>query len=201
MKSYASWSSFTFAFMFSLVAVPGFTQTPKPIPSPIPVPAPAAATEAAADMTTATFADWELRCRATPSSDPARPGGRSCELVQSVFVQGQSTPFAQLAFGRIDQKDPLLFTVVVPSDVAFGTVMKLSVAEGDKFPIDIPWVRCRPGGCFATVTMNETIIKRLQSRNEPGRIVYVTGGGRDFILPISFRGLARAFEALAREKI
>lgn len=205
MGSYSSTFRISAASLVWLMASTGFAQSPKAPPAPPAVKAPAATkaltgAEAAADLTSATFADWELLCRGAPVGDPAKPGLRSCEIMQSVFIQGQTLPFAQLAFGRVDGRGPLLFTIVVPNDVALATPMRLSVEEGDKLPVDLPWVRCRPNGCFATAIINDGILQRLQGRNEPGRISFVTGAGQNFVMPISFRGLSRALDGLAREK-
>ena len=61
----------------------------------------AAAQDGSAEMTTATFGDWQLRCRNPAAATGGQPAAqRSCEVVQSVVIQGQSAPFAQLAFGK-----------------------------------------------------------------------------------------------------
>ncbi len=205
MSSNSSVFRISAATLVWLIASTGFAQSPKAPPAPPAVKAPAApkalpGTESAAGLTSATFADWELLCRGAPVGDPAKPGGRSCEIMQSVFIQGQTSPFAQLAFGRLEGKGPLLFTVVVPHDVALATPMRLSLEEGDKLPVDLPWVRCRPNGCFATAIINDGVLQRLQGRNDPGRISFVTGAGQNFVMPISLRGLSRALDGLAREK-
>jgi invasion protein IalB len=168
------------------------TQTQTPVKTAISLPMP----NPGADMTTATFGDWMLRCR--PNDLPAT--GKSCEVVQSVVVQGQTSPFAQLAFGRIAPGDPLMFTAVVPPNVTFPSLLKVAMDEKDTQPVEVSWARCLPGGCFANFAVPSDVLTRWRTKDEGGRIVFKNGAGQDMAVAISFRGLGRALDALAREK-
>lgn len=150
----------------------------------------------AADMTTATFGDWLLRCRPAEADKPARV----CEVVQTVMIQGQSAPFAQLAFGRIAPDDALYFTAVLPTNVTFPSVLRVALDEQDTAPVAVPWTRCLPGGCFASLAMKDDVLARWRTRDEGGRITFKNGAGQDASVAISFKGLGRALDALAKEK-
>ena len=154
------------------------------------------APDTGADMTTATFGDWLLRCRQTEAGKP----GKSCEVVQTVMVQGQNAPFAQLAFGRLAPADPLFFTAVVPTNVAFPSALKVALDEKDTQPVEVAWTRCLPGGCFASLAVPAEVLTRWRTRDEGGRITFKNGAGQDMGVAISFRGLGRALDALAKEK-
>jgi invasion protein IalB len=160
-------------------------------------PAPSAAKPAAdaADMTTATFGDWLLRCRLTETGKP----GRSCEVVQTVMIQGQAAPFAQLALGHPASGDPLYFTAVVPPNVTFPSTLRVSFDEKDALPVDVTWTRCLPGGCFASLALPKDVLARWRARDDAGRLGFKNGAGQDATVAISFRGLARALDALAKE--
>ena len=170
------------------------TQTPPPAQTQVSPPSPGAA-DAGADMTTATFGDWLMRCRQTEAGKPAR----TCEVVQTVMVQGQTAPFAQLAFGRLAPADPLFFTVVVPPNVTFPSTLRVAFDEKDKQPVEVAWTRCLPGGCFASLAVPADTLARWRAREEAGRMSFKNGAGQETTVAMSFRGLARALDALAKE--
>ncbi len=156
--------------------------------------APAAAQ--GADQTTATYGDWLLRCA---QNDPNKPG-RTCEVVQTVMIQGQTAPFAQLAFGRLAPTEPLYFTAVLPTNITFPSMLRVAIDEKDPKPVDVAWTRCLPGGCFASLAMSDEVLTRWRAQAEGGRISFKNGAGQDTTVAISFRGLARALDALAKER-
>jgi invasion protein IalB len=149
----------------------------------------------AADMTTATYGDWLLRCRQAPGQTPSK----SCEIVQSLVVQGQTAPIAQLAFGYTAPKQPLVFTAVVPVNVAFPSAVRVSIDDKDKVPLDATFTRCLPTGCFASAAMTDEMLTKWRTHDQAGRLTFKNGAGQETVVPMSFRGLARALEALTKE--
>jgi invasion protein IalB len=148
-----------------------------------------------ADMTTATYGDWLLRCRQAPGQTPAK----NCELVQSLIVQGQTAPIAQLAFGYAGPKQPLFFTAVVPVNVAFPSAVRLALDEKDKAPLEAAFTRCLPTGCFASASMTDEMLTKWRAHDQAGRLTFKNGAGQETAVPMSFRGLSRALEALMKE--
>lgn len=71
--------------------------------------------------TTAVFGDWGLRCVGPREGGPTQ---HICEVVQSIQVQGQAAPIAQIALGRLQKADPLRLTVVLPNNVSFAGGME-----------------------------------------------------------------------------
>jgi invasion protein IalB len=165
---------------------------------PAATPDKAGAEPTGAEVTTASFGDWQLSCRLTPVA-AGQPSRRLCEVLQSVILQGQTAPFAQLGFGKMTPADPVFFTAVVPPNVTFPSSVKLAIDENDKQPVEVAWTRCLPGGCFASVPVNDDVMKRWRAQNEGGRLMFKNGAGQDLVVPISFKGLARALDALAKE--
>jgi invasion protein IalB len=143
-------------------------------------------------MTTAAFGDWLLRCVRTGES------GREklCEVLQSITVEGQSAPFAQIAIGRLQPKDPLRATVVLPHNVTLATPAQVQAGEADT-PLGLTWQRCLPGGCFADAILVDDVRTRWRAATRAGSISFADGAGRRIGLPISFRGLSQALDALA----
>ena len=146
-------------------------------------------------VTTAAFGDWTLRCE-KPASDKVQ---RICEVVQTVQLQNQPGPIVQIAFGRSSSTDPVRLVVVLPVNVLFPSSVKMGVGDKDPRSLDLVWRRCLPVGCFAENTAPDDAIKRWRGETGQGRISYKDAVGRDMTLPISFRGMAQALDALARQ--
>lgn len=177
--------------------LPALAQAPKGGSAPAPA---GKAGDTGADMTTATFGDWQLRCRNTVPAAAGQPAiPRSCEVVQSVIIQGQGSPFAQLAFGKAAPNEPLLVTMVLPTNIALPSTVRLMMDDKDNQPVDLAWTRCMPGGCFASAPARDEHLRRWRGSEEAGRFSFKNSGGQDVTLPFSFRGLARALDALAKE--
>jgi invasion protein IalB len=147
------------------------------------------------ETTTATYGDWILKCQAVAG----RPGQRTCEVVQSIVIQGQTGPIAQLAFGRMAPGETLYLTAVLPTNITLPSAVRLSIDEKDDHAADLPWTRCLQTGCYATLAMTDAILSRWRAQDGAGRLLFKTGAGQDTILPMSFRGLARALDALGKD--
>ncbi len=161
----------------------------------------AASVDVGADLMTATYGDWQLRCRNAIPAAAGRPAiPRTCEVTQSVIIQGQSQPFAQLAFGKPSASEPLFFTTVLPINVAFPSAVRVATDEKDTQPVDLAWTRCMPGGCFASIAIKDDVLKRWRAKEDAGRFTFKNSAGQDVTMPFSFRGLARALDALSKEK-
>lgn len=173
-------------------ACPAFAQqrprAPAPAPTPVKPAAPAAPAEP--QRTTATFADWTMRC-VRPEGSPA-----ACEITQTIYDKSQ--PVAQTAIGRPSKTEPLRLTILVPSNILLTAGPKFQPGEGEA-SLDLTWRRCLPAGCLADVTLTEDELKKLRARTDNGRIVFQDGAGRDTVIPFAPKGLAPALDALAKE--
>lgn len=158
---------------------------------------PAPATTGLPDRTTASFGDWTLRCeRRRDGSTPAK----LCELSQAVQRAGDSAPLAQVAIGRLSPSEPLRLTLVLPFNVALTAAPKVSSETKDAFPVQqTAWQRCVPGGCLASVTMSDDIVKKVKAAGEAARMEYRDAGEREVTVGFSLRGLPEALDALSRE--
>jgi invasion protein IalB len=194
MILWLAFSLFTGAALAQSAAKPG-NAAPAPAAT-----APAAAAQAIAPVaaepstTTASFGDWVLRCQRVGESEA---GTRVCEVAQAMQVQGQKTPIAQIAIGRAAVGEPLRVTLVLLPDVSFPSSAQV---VGDGAVLDLPWRRCLPSGCFADAVAKDDLLKRWRGLTEPGRIVVKSASGREVAIPLSFRGLAPALDALAKER-
>src|SRR4051812_14039562 len=145
-------------------------------------------------QTTASYGDWVLRCVRTGDKGT---GPRVCELVQTMVLQGQQQPVAQVAMGY--DKNELKMTLLVPPAVSFSRVPTLSVPGPTGPFFDLAWRRCLPNGCFADIAVAAELLKLLRTRGEPMQVTFKDAGERDASLPFSTRGLVPALDALAKE--
>jgi len=146
--------------------------------------------------TTASFGDWVMRCRRI---DNAPSGATSCEVAQTLQVQGQG-PIAEIAFGSPPGKDAsagMRVVVVLPNNVTFAGAVLMSIDEKDK-PVELTYRRCLPAGCFADTDAKDDILAKWRTQAGRGRLVFKDGASRDIVLPFSFRGLAQALDAMAK---
>jgi invasion protein IalB len=137
-----------------------------------------------------------MRCQRTGEGDKAV---RICEAAQTIQLQGQGAPIAQIGIGRLSAGEPLHVTVVLPPNIALPSNVHVVTDEKDDPGIDLNWRRCLPGGCVAEAKLDPETIKYWRGRSAAGKLTYTDAPGRVLAIPFSFRGLAQSLDALARE--
>lgn len=159
--------------------------------------------------TTATYGSWVLRCvqgAAASGSDAektARAGRQTCEVVQTVQVQGQQQPIAQIALGRLPDDKELIVTALLPVNVSLpGNVYisgngKTGAEEKGKF--DLSWQRCFAGSCAASVKPDAGSLAILRAETE-GQLRFLDATGNTIAIPLSWNGLDQALSALEKAK-
>lgn len=90
------------------------------------------------------------------------------------------------------------FTVVLPINVAFPSLVRIALDEKDKQPVDLAWTRSIPGGWFPTAIAKDDFMKRWRAKEDAGRYMFKKSGGQETTLPFSFRGLSRALDPLVK---
>jgi invasion protein IalB len=198
-----NWKTALGAALLTLSATgAAFAQTPTPPPASPALPVTNAATPAPVAgtpvQTTATYADWVLRCAHTGEGGT---GPQTCEVVQTLVLQGQQQPIAQVAIGSIDKTAGLRLTVVVPTAISFSKAAYIVGAAGTANLFDLAWRRCLPSGCFADIVLSADSLKMMRTRSDPANLVFRDAGERDITLPFSMRGLAQSLDALGKETV
>lgn len=145
--------------------------------------------------TTAAYGDWVVRCQRIGDGVASR---RICEAAEVIQTQGAQAPIAQIAIGRVAPADPLRLTLVLPPNVGFPSSPRVAVDAKDPQPVDLNWRRCISGGCFADVEIKDDVLQRWRALSSQGAITFKDSTGRDVAVPFSFRGLAPALDALAK---
>lgn len=144
--------------------------------------------------TSATYGDWVLVCRRLGDGQQ-----RICEVSQRIQVQGQPGPIAQLAFAINGASQKLRLVVVLPNNITITTEPKVANGETGETEAKLAWLRCIPGGCFAEAVLADDVVKAWRNSADRGRIAFKDGLGREIAVPISFRGLAPALDALTQQ--
>ena len=116
---------------------------------------------------TATYGDWILRCERIGEAGKAV---KICEIVLTVQggQEGHRQPVAQLAFGRLKVDDPWRVTAHLPSNILLPGMVKFALGDNDPKPMELPWRRCIPQGCFADAALGDAQWKALLARGENG---------------------------------
>lgn len=162
--------------------------------SPAAAPAQAAPPPVSAEpaTTSATYGDWVMRCQRVGEGTAAR---RMCEVAQTIRVQQGRDPIAEVALGRLPVEKALHLTALLPPNVSFPSSVSVA-GEKPAQTLDLQWRRCLPGGCFADAVVADELIKGWRGTAGAGKLTFKDAGGRDVQLPVSFRGLAQALDAL-----
>lgn len=145
-------------------------------------------------VTTAVFGDWVLRC-VKAGQEAKKP---ICEIIQSIVIEGQQAPIAQIALGRMEAAMPMNLTVLLPNNVTLLALPRLTLDEGGKKPADLVWQRCVPAGCFASLEADEALLESWAKAQKPGKLTFAEGGGQSVALPFSLRGFTQAMNALSK---
>ncbi|WP_413208173.1 invasion associated locus B family protein [Rhodospirillum sp. A1_3_36] len=139
-------------------------------------------------VTTESFDNWLLRCVTPPGA------AKICEVVQTIQIQGQPAPLAQLALGYAPGDSAVSMTAVVAVNVAFSAPAEVQVDDTLVQPLD--WARCVPGACFATSGLGPDVVQDLRKQKGEGKLNYHTADGKTLGIPLSWRGLGDALKAL-----
>lgn len=151
--------------------------------------------------TTATYGNWVLQCVRTSGANTGTNAvdGKSCEIIQSIQVQGQAQPVAQVALGRVAKDAKLQVTVVLPVNITPSKLVRLSgngkVGADEKGGVDLPWVRCISAACLATSEPTAEFLATVRAVPE-GKIRFVDASGQNVELPLSWSGISQALAAL-----
>jgi invasion protein IalB len=146
--------------------------------------------EGAPSATTATYGDWVVRCAQQIET-------RTCEAVQTIYVQGQQNPIALIAIGRDKEKGPMRLVLQVGLNVTVSTRASIALKQ-DEPVIELGFERCVPSSCFAWLEPADEAVKRLRGDSDPGHITYKDASNRDVGIQFSLRGLGLALDALAK---
>jgi invasion protein IalB len=176
-------------FVIILLVSPAMATAQQSAPAPAPV------TSGEPETTTATFADWTLRCQRVGDGPQSK---RSCEIFQVIQTknpQGQPITFAQIALGYAASGQPMHLVVELPVNIALSSIVNLVTDDKDA-GLAAAWTRCLPAGCFAEAEVKDDVVRRWRTFNEAGRLTFKDASGREIRVATSYRGVGPALDAL-----
>jgi invasion protein IalB len=146
--------------------------------------------------TTATYDDWTVSCAMDSAS-----GKRTCEMVQvqtaEEQAEGQARPVGQVTISRATDREPLkMFFQVVPNVWLDGGI-KFGLDDKD-IALIAAFRWCLPNRCLAEGVLNETAVRKMRTRTEPGKAEFKDAAQRDASTLVSFKGFAAAMDAMTR---
>ncbi|NVK35371.1 MAG: invasion associated locus B family protein [Rhodobacteraceae bacterium] len=155
--------------------------------------------------TTATYGNWVLHCVSFAAATGETEGQAghvpkdSCELVQTVQVQGQAQPLLKLAIGRPPGEKALSVTAVLPVNVSIPGRVHISADgkpdDAENGGVDLALTRCMPGGCMASAPLGEKM-RGLMIAGKQGQLRFADAGSRMIGVPLSWIGFTQALAAL-----
>jgi len=193
-----------FSLFANLAALPLFTMPALAQTAQSKTQAPKSVVSAEPAVTTATYGNWVLRCVQTPAqgaADSKNSVSQTCEVVQTVQVQGQQQPIAQVALGRLPGESDLILTALLPVNISLPGEVRLSgngkTGAEEKGTVLLAWRRCLSGACMATAQPDATTLALIRSGTE-GQIHFADANGITQSIPLSWVGLDQAITALEK---
>jgi invasion protein IalB len=149
------------------------------------------ATAQTPQRTTATYEDWTVRCDTHETV-------KTCEMAQTVQIQGQPNPLTQIAIGRPTKNDPVKIVFQLPINVWLPAGVKL--VTDDKDPgLAATFKRCIPAACLADTELKDDVLKKLRAATENGKLQFKDGAQQDVAIPVSFKGFGQAMDAMTKQ--
>jgi invasion protein IalB len=146
-------------------------------------------------IATTVYGDWDLRCRAAASGGAA---SHYCEISQTIESQDQSGPIAKISIGRPSGGTTLHAIVILPNNVSFPSSVHLRTDQNDKWGVELNWLRCIPGGCFADAELTDATLAHWHDLDTIGSIVFTDAAGDEISLPMTFHGFGQALDAFKK---
>lgn len=138
--------------------------------------------------TSARFQDWLVRCNDAK-------GELVCSLSQQVVDQRSGRSVLQLSLGAAPNGKHLL-GAVVPLGVSVPDGVTLQVGDATR---RFAYSQCLPGGCIASLTMDDALIEKMKSVPE-ARLAVIDRTGKPVVMPVSLKGFGPAFDELSASK-
>lgn len=150
------------------------------------------------------FGNWSLRCRKeapaakdAPKDTAGQKPARACEISETLEASDHSGPIAKLSIGRPGGGTGSLYAVlIVPNNVSFPSSVHIRTDDKDIWGLQLSWVRCIPGGCFAQAELADATVGYWHGLQTQGEIRFPDSTGTQVALPLSFNGFGQALDAL-----
>jgi invasion protein IalB len=148
----------------------------------------------AQQSTSATYDDWVLQCQSEAAPSPRKV----CQISQISHIKESNAPFSRVLVEKPATGKPVVLIAQLPVNVS--TRAPVSVRLDDADPgVSAPFERCIPAGCFANFELKDEGLKKIRASDGMGKLLFKDAGGREVVVPLSFKGFRTAFDALLKE--
>jgi invasion protein IalB len=89
-------------------------------------------------------------------------------------------------------------TAQVPLNIQLAGNIRIQVSDADR-GLTVPFGTCVPAGCFAEFELKDDALRKLRAATGSGKLSYKTTNGQPVVIPVLFKGFARALDALGKE--
>jgi invasion protein IalB len=149
----------------------------------------------AQQSTSATYSDWVVQCQ----NDSGAPDRKTCEMTQVTQVKGKNIAFSRIALDRPAAGRPIRLEVQLPVNISLRDPVTIRTDDADS-GLSQPFDHCVPAGCFAEFELKDEAVKKLRGAEGAGKATFKDAGGRDVVVPISFKGFREALLALGKKE-
>lgn len=147
------------------------------------------------NLTTASYGDWVLRCERSEKASPSR----ICDVAQTVPTQDLQGALAQISIAKHDGARSLRVYGLLPANITLPGSATMRSEEGTP-ELELNWRRCLPSGCVSEGAPSPSLVERWKKLTGSGQIVYKDARGLEITVPVSFRGLRQALDALDKQE-
>jgi invasion protein IalB len=153
-------------------------------------PKPAEAPQGAAGKTKM-FGDWAMICGAVPGSSD-----EICEVDVTLKPENEAPPVAKVAFVRSSKDGPARLVAIIAANLTLQSGVEIARDAG-KPGVTLTFKSCLNEACLADATLTTDQLQSFRSKSlAPGRLTIKDASGQPLSLPLPFRGLDEALEAL-----
>jgi invasion protein IalB len=134
------------------------------------------------------FGDWQVQCE-TPKGATTE----QCAAVESVTASDQPEVGLTVIVLKSASTGKPLLRILAPLGVLLSKGLGLNIDNADMGSVG--FIRCVPTGCVAEVTMDESLLGKLQSGRQAVFSIFKTPSN-GFGIPVSLDGFTEALKAL-----
>lgn len=145
-------------------------------------------------QTTATYGDWTVSCAVSPNAG----GQKTCAVLQSQTIPGQSSPISRVVITRFKPNEPLRLSFQAATNVWVLTGVSFVTEQSEPLLV-APFKWCVPARCLADIDLTEAVINKMRLQKTAGRISYKNALQADVQIPLSFAGFSEAMDAFQKQ--
>lgn len=135
---------------------------------------------------------WQVRCN--EGADAASPTKGQCEIVQRLSIQETGQRLIEFAIGYPAEKENARGVLILPTGILLEQGLSMAVDENK--PMAFKPRYCLPNGCFAFVSLNETVLEAFR-KGGVVNIEMTQMNGEKLSIPMPLSGFSAALDKVS----